>query len=83
MAKRVGSFEPELPAPPETRMTPEQYQAQQDFFFGQVERFKRMFEDSTLAKYIIMAGVTGMILAVIEVGRVLVELVVFFRRTTP
>jgi hypothetical protein len=33
-------------------------------------RVKKMFEDSSLAKYIIMAGVSGVVLMVIELVRV-------------
>lgn len=33
-------------------------------------QFKRMFEDSPLAKYVIMAGISGMVLMVIELVRV-------------
>ena len=53
------------------RLTSEEFQSQQDFFFCQVERFKKLFEDSTLAKYIIMAGVSGLVVAIIEVLRLL------------
>jgi hypothetical protein len=57
--------------PPEPQMTATQYHNQQDFFFSQVERFKKMFEDSTLAKFIIMAGISGVVVAVVELLRVL------------
>ena len=65
----VSYTPPEQPGEPQ--MTAAQYQDQQDFFFGQVERFKKLFEDSTLAKYIVMAGVTGLIVAALEVIRVI------------
>lgn len=61
-------------------MTPTQYQNQQEFFFAQVERFKKMFEDSTLAKYIIMAGVSGVVIAAVEVIRAFVDLVSYLRK---
>ncbi len=41
---------------------------------SEIERIKRLFEDSWLAKYIVMAGVSGVILAVIEIVRVALEL---------
>jgi hypothetical protein len=69
------------PAPaPEPQMTVTQYQSLQDFFFGQVERFKRMFESSTLAKYIVMAGISGVVVGVIEVARAIIDLIVYFRK---
>jgi len=46
----------------------------------EIERIKKMFEDSKLAKYIIMAGVTGVILATIEIGRVVADLVHYCHR---
>lgn len=64
----------------EPQMTPTQYQNQQEFFFAQVERFKKMFEDSTLAKYIIMAGVSGVVIAAVEVIRAFVDLVSYLRK---
>jgi hypothetical protein len=64
----------------EPQMTASQFQNQQEFFFAQVERFKKMFEDSTLAKYIIMAGVSGIVIAAVEVVRVFVDLVNYLRK---
>jgi hypothetical protein len=40
----------------------------------EIERIKKLFEDSPLAKYIKMAGVSGVVLVLIEVGRVIAEL---------
>jgi len=61
-------------------MTATQFQNQQEFFFAQVERFKKMFEDSTLAKYIVMAGISGVVIATVEVVRLLVDLVNYLRK---
>ena len=46
----------------------------------EIERIKKLFEGSSLAKYIIMAGVTGLVLAVIEIVRVIVELYHHFNK---
>jgi hypothetical protein len=49
----------------------------------EIERIKKLFEDSPLAKYIILAGVggvAGVVLVLIEVGRVIVELFHYFNR---
>jgi hypothetical protein len=46
----------------------------------EIERIKKLFEDSPLAKYIMMAGVAGVVLVLIEVGRVIVELYHHFNR---
>ena len=51
----------------EPRMTASFYQAQQRFFFDQAQLFKKLFEDSTLAKWIIMAGLSGVIVAALEI----------------
>jgi len=64
----------------EPQMTATQFQNQQEFFFAQVERFKKMFEDSTLAKYIVMAGISGVVIATVEVVRLLVDLVNYLRK---
>ena len=64
----------------EPQMTASQFQGQQEFFFAQVERFKKMFEDSTLAKYIIMAGVSGVVIAAVEVIRAFIDLVVYLKK---
>jgi hypothetical protein len=64
----------------EPQMTAAQFQNQQEFFFAQVERFKKMFEDSTLAKFIIMAGVSGVVIAVVEAARGIIDLVNYFRK---
>jgi hypothetical protein len=61
----------------EPQMTASQFQDQQVFFFAQVERFKKMFEDSTLAKYIIMAGISGVVIASVEVIRGFVDLIAY------
>jgi hypothetical protein len=54
-------------APPkEPTMTASQYQSQQLFFREQVQSFKELFEDSTLAKWIVMAGISGLVAAVLE-----------------
>lgn len=58
----------------EPLQTASQFQNQQEFFFAQVERFKKMFEDSTLAKYIIMAGISGVIIAIVEAIRAFIDL---------
>jgi hypothetical protein len=34
-------------------------------------QFKKLFEDSTLAKYIIMAGISGVVIAAVELVRML------------
>jgi hypothetical protein len=65
---------------PEPQMTVAQYQGLQDFFFGQVERFKKMFEDSTLAKYIIMAGISGVVVGVIELARAVIDVISYFKK---
>ena len=64
----------------EPQMTAAQYQNQQEFYFSQVERFKKMFEDSTLAKYIIAAGIGGGVVAVVEVLRAFIELIAYSRK---
>jgi hypothetical protein len=64
----------------EPHMTATQYQNQQEFYFRQVERFKKMFEDSTLAKFIIAAGISGVVVAAVEVLRAFIDLVVYFRK---
>lgn len=71
---------PALPLNDEPQMTASQYQAQQEFFFSQVERFKKMFEDSTLAKFIVMAGVSGVVVAAIEIVRAFIDLVWYLRK---
>lgn len=73
--KPTGGYNPA----PDPQMTVEQYQGLQNFFFGQVERFKKMFEDSTLAKYIIMAGISGVVVGVIESVRALIDLIHYFK----
>jgi hypothetical protein len=75
-----ASYTPPEPLKDEPQMTASQYQAQQEFFFGQVERFKKMFEDSTLAKYIIMAGIGGAVVGVIEVVRAVIQVVSYLRK---
>ena len=64
----------------EPQMTASQFQNQQDFFFAQVERFKKMFEDSTLAKYIVMAGISGVVIAAVEVVRAFIDFVTYLRK---
>jgi len=47
-----------------------------------LERFKKLFEDSALAKYMILAGlggIAGTVLAIIELVRGVVELVKHYR----
>ncbi len=47
-----------------------------------LERFKKLFEDSALAKYIILAGlggIAGIVLAIIEIVRMVIELVKHYR----
>lgn len=41
----------------------------------EIERVKKLFEDSTLAKYIIMAGVSGVVVGLIELVRFIVQCV--------
>jgi len=65
---------------PQSQMTVAEYQGLQDFFFGQVERFKKMFEDSSLAKYIIMAGVSGVVVALIELVRAIIDVVCYLKK---
>jgi hypothetical protein len=74
------SYTPPQPPKDEPQMSAAQYQSQQEFFFGQVERFKKLFEDSTLAKYIMMAGIGGVVIAVIEVVRAFIQVVCYLRR---
>jgi hypothetical protein len=64
----------------EPQMTASQFQNQQEFFFAQVERFKKMFEDSTLAKYIVMAGISGVVIAAVEVVRAFIDFVTYLRK---
>ena len=45
-----------------------------------LERLKGLFEDSSLGKYIKLAGITGLILVLIETGRVIVELYRHFNK---
>jgi hypothetical protein len=69
-AKKTGNvgYTP-LPALPkeEVRMTASEYQSQQAFFLEQARKFKEMFEDSTLAKWIIAAGLSGIVIAVVAI----------------
>jgi hypothetical protein len=58
-------------APKEPMMTASQYQSQQLFFREQVQSFKELFEDSMLAKWIIMAGISGLVVAVLELARII------------
>jgi hypothetical protein len=65
---RKVRYEPtEQPGPARLNMTVDELHAM-------LQRFKSLFEDSTLATYIKMAGITGLILVLIEAGRVIVEL---------
>jgi hypothetical protein len=78
--KPERGYVPPNPLPAEEpQMTASQYQNQQEFFFNQVERFKKMFEDSTLAKYIIMAGISGVVVAVIELARAFIQIARYLR----
>ncbi len=61
-------FEPTEAAPEPTRLT-----------FDEFVQFKKLFEDSPLAKYIIMAGVGGVVLASIEIVRGVIDLVRYIR----
>lgn len=50
---------------------------------NEIGQVKELFEDSKLAKYIKMAGITGVILASIEVGRLIVEAIRWFSALPP
>ena len=52
-------------------MTASQFQNQQAFFLDQVKALKQMFEESPLRKWIIMAGASGIVIAAIELLRML------------
>ena len=77
---KIGPAAPASNEIESVKMTVTQFQNQQDFFFAQVERFKKMFEDSTLAKFIIMAGVSGVVIAAIEAFRALIDMVGYFKK---
>jgi hypothetical protein len=49
----------------------------------EIGQVKELFEDSKLAKYIKMAGITGVILASIEVGRLIVEAIRWYSTLPP
>jgi hypothetical protein len=70
--KKKSSYVPSEPPPKEDqleepRMSASFYQEQQRFFFDQAQLFKKLFEDSTLAKWIVMAGISGVIVAALEI----------------
>jgi hypothetical protein len=46
----------------------------------EIRQIKNLFEDSPLAKYIKMAGLAGVVLVLIEVGRMIVELYRHYNR---
>jgi len=66
-----GYIPTEEPGPARLNMTVEE-------LHDMLERFKKLFEDSALAKFVILAGlggIAGIVLAIIEVVRVVIELV--------
>src|SRR5882762_2662886 len=73
--KPRGYIPTEEPGPLRLNMTVEELHAM-------LERFKKLFEDSALAKYMILAGlggIAGTVLAIIEIVRGVVELVKHYR----
>ncbi len=64
----------------EPLQTASQFQNQQDYVIGQVERIRKMFEESKLSKYIIMAGVSGVVVAAIELIRGVIQLISYIRK---
>jgi len=73
--KPRGYIPTEEPGPARLNMTVEELHAM-------LERFKKLFEDSALAKYIILAGlggIAGIVLAIIEIVRMVIELVKHYR----
>ena len=75
MPKPRGYIPTEQPEPARLNMTVEELHAM-------LERFKKFFEESRLAKYVILAGlggIAGIVLAVIEIVRVVIDLVKHYR----
>lgn len=56
---------------PEPLMTASQYQSQQTHFLEMVQTLKKMFEESPLRKYIIMAGVSALVAVIIEAAHMI------------
>ena len=68
--------------PQEPMMTAAQYQNLARFYAEQAESFKKLFEDSTLAKWIKLAGIggaAGVVLVIIEIIRALAWLIGHFK----
>ncbi|HEY6267240.1 MAG TPA: hypothetical protein VIX11_02995 [Candidatus Acidoferrum sp.] len=65
---RRGKFQPTEGPPEPTRLTIDEF-----------VQFKKLFEDSPLAKYVIMAGVGGVMLTAIEIIRGIIDLVRYIR----
>jgi hypothetical protein len=70
-----GYIPTEEPGPARLNMTVEE-------LHGMLERFKKLFEDSSLAFWIKAAGaggIAGIVLVIIEIVRVVIELVKHYR----
>jgi hypothetical protein len=71
--KKQRPFDPtEQPGPARVNMTVEE-------LHDMLERFKKLFEDSSLAKYVKLAGIGGLVVAVIEFVRAAIDLYKHFK----
>jgi hypothetical protein len=73
VAKKHTTYDPtEKPGPARVNMTVDELHLM-------LERFKKLFEDSSLAKYIKWAGIGGLVLMVIELVRAGIDLYKHFK----